>query len=190
MSGIVAQVTEQPEPQDDAAVADDPNQLDDIEYVSKSQLKRDSKALQALGKKIATFNDEQLASLQLDSKLHDAILLARKLGNKRGALKRHFQYIGKLLRSMDAEPIIDAVARIEQHDHASHQRFHQVERWRDRVVTEGESAINEFCAQHPETDRQRLRQLWRNHQRVAEHKQAAVARQIFQDLRVVLEKDE
>ena len=85
---------------------------DDEDWISKSQLKRDSKDLQNLGKKLASYKPDLLAKVPLDDKMLDAIALAHKLSNKRGALKRHFQFIGKVLRSIDVEPILTAVAAI------------------------------------------------------------------------------
>ena len=162
---------------------DQPSDEEDIEYVSKSQLKRDSKALQDLGKKLSTYNDEQLARIPLDHDLLDAIHLAHKLVHKRGALKRHFQFIGKLLRNTDAEPIIAAVTAIEEQDRINNQRFHRLEQWRDEILEHGDAAIQQLCAQHPELDRQHLRQLWRNHQRAPADKRPQVARQLFKELR-------
>lgn len=156
---------------------------DEQEWVSKSQLKRDSKALQDLGKKLAQLNADQLARVPLDTPLLDAIALAHRLANKRGAQKRHFQYIGKLLRSGDATPIIQAVADIEAEQNRSAQQFKSLEHWRDRLLSEGDAAIEDFCRQHPQADRQQLRQIYRNHEHAAEDKKSRFARMLFKALR-------
>ena len=156
----------------------------DIEHVSKSQLKRDSKALQDLGKKLCMLNADQLARIPLNNQLTDAIVLAHKLVNKRGALKRHYQYIGKLLRSIDAEPIIMAVQEIEAAQSGSVQAFKRLEQWRDRILQEGDTAIQDFCIEHEQADRQQLRQIFRNYKQARdERKQAHVARMLFRTLR-------
>ncbi len=161
---------------------------DEDDWVSKSQLKRDSKSLQSLGKTLATFSDDQLSKVPLEEKLLDAIELARRLSNKRGALKRHFQYFGKLLRSVDVDPILEAVAIIEDTDNASKLIFKQIEYWRDRILTEGDQAINECCEQYPYLQRQTLRQLWRNHKQVTkDEKKVVIARQLFKELRSTIE---
>lgn len=157
---------------------------ENVEWVSKSQLKRDSEALKALGKKLCALNAEQLAKVPLDEPLQDAITLAHKIANKRGALKRHYQFIGKLLRSMDVEPIQKAMDEIEQISQGNKQAFKMVEHWRDRILGEGDPAIHEFCQQHDKADRQKLRQLWRNHAQCKdENKQTVLARELFKELR-------
>ena len=161
------------------AEADD----DELEWISKSQLKRDSKALQDLGKKLSEYNAEQLGRVPLEPNLLEAIQLAQKLGNKRGALKRQFQFIGKLLRGIDAEPIIEAVEAIEAAQANSVQHFKSLERWRDRILLDGDSAINDYCGEHPSADRQKIRQLYRNHVQASEDKKTRFARMLFKELR-------
>lgn len=170
--------------QTEAPISESDIDEDDIEWVSKSQLKRDSKALQDLGKKLCAYNADQLAKVPLDDKLLDAIALAHKIANKRGALKRHFQFIGKLLRNIDVEPILQAVEAIEQADKLNKQHFKQLEYWRDRILELGDPAINEMCADKAQMDRQKLRQLWRNHnQAPTDEKKVKFARQLFKALR-------
>ena len=138
-------------------------EFDQIEYVSKSQLKRDSHALQDLGKRLAALPEEQLARIPLDDQLREAIELARRIQNKRSALKRHYQFIGKLLRARDPDPIKAALAEIDQQSQQSIQLHHRAERWRDRIIDEGGDAIDALLLELPTADRQKLRQLWRNH---------------------------
>jgi ribosome-associated protein len=160
------------------------DQETDEQWVSKSQLKRESHALQDLGKKLSQLNPEQLQQIPLNDQLLEAIKLAQKLGNKRGALKRHFQYIGKLLRSMDAQLIIDAVEKIEQNHRHSIQAFKNLEQWRERILQEGDEAIQMFCQQHTQADRQQLRQQWRNYQQAKDDAgRTRYSRQLFKTLR-------
>lgn len=168
--------------------ADDEDSLEDAyDEVSKSQLKRDSKDLQRLGKQLTAYSDEKLGKVPLGEKLLDAILLAQKLSNKRGALKRHFQYIGKILRSIDVEPILAAMAKIEDSDNSQKLLFKKMEYWRDRIISEGDPAINDCCEQTPSMDRQRLRQLSRNYKQAAsEDKKTRFARQIFKEIQACL----
>lgn len=89
-------------------------EFDEIEYVSKSQLKRESHALQDLGKKLVALPADQLSRIPLDDPLLEAISLAKRIQNKRSALKRHYQFLGKLLRARDTDPIYAALIEIEQ----------------------------------------------------------------------------
>ena len=157
---------------------------EDIE-VSKSQLKRESHALTDLGKKLCDLTPQQLARLPLSETLLDAIELAHRLVNKRGALKRHYQFIGKQLRSMETQPILDAVAQFEDAHKHSTQTFRTVERWRDRILTEGDTALQDYCATYAGADRQKLRQICRNFQQTLdEGKKTRFARALFKELRV------
>ncbi len=138
-------------------------EFDEIEYVSKSQLKRESHALQDLGKRLAALPADLLARIPLDDQLLEAIELAKRIQNKRSALKRHYQFLGKLLRARDPEPIIAALAEIDQESQQSIQRHHRAERWRDRIIDQGFDAIEALLEEVECADRQKLRQLWRNH---------------------------
>jgi ribosome-associated protein len=154
------------------------------DLVSKSQLKRDSLALQDLGKKLSTLNAEQLDTMPLNEKLRDAINLAQKISHKRGALKRHYQFIGKLLRSINTESIMQAVAEIEQSHNSTVQSFKALEHWRDQILENGDDVIQQYCEQHEQTDRQKLRQIWRNYQQAKdENKKTRFSRQLFRELR-------
>ena len=166
---------------------DDIGDDDDIEIVSKSQLKRESQAITRLGKKLTELSDTQLAEIPLDEPVREAIALAHKIQNKRSALKRHYLFLGKLLRARDTDLIIEAIERIEQTSQIEIQRHHQAERWRDRIIEQGFDAIESFVSSQPDADRQKLRQLWRNYsQAKSDSKKTQVSRQIYKDLKAVL----
>ena len=156
---------------------------DEIELVSKSQLKRESHDIQKLGKRLTNLNPEQLSTIPLDEPVLEAIALAHKIQNKRSALKRHFQYLAKLLRARDTESIITALAVIDQSSQAQIKRHHQAENWRDEIIANGSEAIESFIELQPNADRQKLRQLWRNHASVSsEIRQTQASRQIYQEI--------
>ena len=138
-------------------------EFDEIEYVSKSQLKRDSQAIQDLGKRLVALSAEQLARIPLDEPVREAIALAHRIQNKRSALKRHYQFLGKLLRARDTDAISAALAEIDNEGQQAIHRHHRAERWRDRIIDEGANAIEALIEEVAQADRQKLRQLWRNH---------------------------
>lgn len=76
---------------------------------SKSERKRRSADLQALGEALIDLPDSELDGLPLPESLRDAVLLARRI-TQHGGLYRQKQYIGKLMRRIDAEPILAAIA--------------------------------------------------------------------------------
>lgn len=127
---------------------------------SRSQVKRDAEALQKLGERLIKLPKKQLELVPLPDKLREAIEQARHI-SARSALKRQRQYVGRLMRNVDPEPIRSKLDELNNVDKLSKARFHLCERWRDRLITEGDSALAEFLAQHPQADRQHLRRLMR-----------------------------
>jgi len=131
---------------------------------------------------------EHLARIPLDEQLREAIDLAKRIQNKRSALKRHYQFIGKLLRARDPDPIIEALAELDQESQHSIQLHHRAERWRDRIVDEGNGAIDALLQELPDADRQKLRQLWRNHDKApSDAKRTQHARLIYQEIKKALD---
>ena len=161
-------------------VKNDP--FDEIELVSKSQLKRESHDIQKLGKRLTSLNPEQLSTIPLDEPVLEAIALAHKIQNKRSALKRHYQCRWKGLRARETESIITALAVIDQSSQAQIKRHHQAEHWRDEIITNGIEAIESFLDLQPNADRQKLRQLWRNLSGTkTETRRIQVSRLIYQE---------
>ncbi|MCG6887506.1 MAG: DUF615 domain-containing protein [Proteobacteria bacterium] len=128
---------------------------------SKSQLKREALALQALGESLVGLNKAALAKIPLPEALRNAVVEAQHI-RQRGALKRQLQFIGRLMRESTE---VDAIRQAyEQATHPLEQdveQHHRIEQWRDRLLTEGDAALGEWLAENPDTDRQHLRQLLR-----------------------------
>ncbi len=162
--------------------------INEAEITSKTQLKRESHAIKDLGKKLSSLSANQLARIPLDEVVLEAIALAHRIQNKRSALKRHYQFVGKLLRARDTDPIFAALNEMERESHQSIQRHHRAETWRDRIVAEGNDAINELIEQKPQADRQKLRQLWRNHcYASSDAKKAQHSRLIYKEVKKALD---
>jgi len=161
----------------------DQEQVELVERTNKTQEKHKLDDLMSLGKSIADLSKEQFESIQLSDSFRQAILEARRL-SKGGAIKRQFKYVGKLLREMPEEEV-DALSygldRQLNKDRAASARLHGLEQWRDRLVTEGDVALSDFLVEHPDADRQHLRQLQRKaKQELEREKPPAAARKIFQ----------
>src|SRR5690606_7448411 len=100
------------------------------------------------------------------------------------ARKRHIQFIGKLLRDQDLDAIHSLLEQIDSSSRQYNERFHALERWRDRLVEEGDAALEALVVQFPEADRQHLRGLIRHAQHeAARNKPPAAARKIFKYIR-------
>jgi ribosome-associated protein len=155
--------------------------LEEVELASKTQLKRESHDIQKLGKRLTTLSAAQLAKIPLDEPVLEAIALAQKIQNKRSALKRHYQFLGKLLRARDTDAISAALTDIEHSSHGQIKRHHQAEHWRDEIVSRGNEAIDSFLSLQASADRQKLRQLWRNHNTAkTDERKTQISRLIYQ----------
>ena len=163
-------------------------EFDENENVSKSQLKRDSHAILNLGKRLVALPAEHLGRIPLDEPVLEAIALAHRIQNKRSALKRHYQFLGKLLRARDTEAIVTALAEIDNESQHSIQKHHRAERWRDRIIDQGNDAIEALLAEVERADRQKLRQLWRNHQHAnSDAKRVQNARLLYKEIKQSLD---
>lgn len=151
---------------------------------SKSALKREMTALQELGERLVTLPDRQLGQIPIDDQqLLDAITLARRITTRSGR-RRQLQFIGKLMRHIDPEPIREALARLDGTHRDNNARFHRLETLRDDLIHRGDRALSAVLEIYPQADRQHLRQLLRQH--AAEEnagKPPAAARKIFRYLR-------
>jgi ribosome-associated protein len=133
---------------------------------SKSALKREAHEHQALGEALTTMSESALAAVPLTEALRDALAQWRHTRSHEGK-RRQMQYIGKLMRDADIEPIREAVAAAKlgrAHDSLT---LHQAELWRTELVA-SDDALTRWMAEHPQTDLQPLRALIRNARKDAE----------------------
>lgn len=161
---------------------------DDQTETSKSQRKRDMDELKKLGMELLEFSDDALRQLQLPETLLEAIRTGQRITSN-NARKRQMQYIGKLLKDIDAAPLHEAVDA-RNHQHATHTReFHLLEELRDKLVLEGDKALPAVLALFPRTDRQHLRKLIRQARKEQETRQPPRAsRLLFRYLRELQEE--
>jgi ribosome-associated protein len=159
-------------------IFDDQHSVD--ERPSKSSLKREMLALQALGKKLAELTPDTLKKMPLDENLLDAILQHQKIF-QREAGRRHLQLIGKLMREADIEAVKLAYESTQTASQETTRALHELEQWRSRLLDEGDSAVGEAMQAFPGIEAQHVRQLIRDARREAEQQKAPVAsRKLFQ----------
>lgn len=140
---------------------------DDDELVkSKSQIKREMQALRDLGKELVDLPVSVLKKIDLSEAVYEAVMLAQ--GLKREALRRQLQHIGKLLREEDEVAIRQALAQIAQPQRNEVRAFHEIERWRDKLISGDDQVINQLVEQFPTAERQQLRTLARNARKESE----------------------
>lgn len=130
------------------------------ERPSKTQRKREMHELFDLGKELVELSVAQLETLPLEERLHEEILICKGI-TKHGARKRQLKLISKLLRNADIEGIREGVEGFAAPKRQAVADFHRIERWRDRLIEEGEAVATEFIDRYPEVDRQMLHQLLR-----------------------------
>ena len=160
----------------------------DQDEISKSQRKRDLDELKKLGMELLEFSDDALRQLIPEEVLLEAFRTAKRITSN-NARKRQMQYIGKLLKNVDATPLREAVDE-RNHQHLTHTReFHKIELLRDKLILEGDSALPEVLALYPRTDRQHLRKLVRQARNEQDTKQPPRAsRLLFRYLRELQEE--
>lgn len=157
------------------------------EIISKSQLKREANAAQQLGQDLLTLSQADLDGMDLPESLLSALNEARRI-KKHGALKRQFQYIGKLMRKIDIDPIREEYLRLTNHYRQDVKEFHKLEQWRDRLLAEGDKALEELLNEAASADRQHLRQLMRQAAKETKHnKPPKSAREIFKYLKTLFD---
>ena len=86
--------------------------MEDDDFISKSERKRRMTALQRLGEELVELSPDQLARLALPEDLREAVLECRRL-TRHEAIRRQMQYIGKLMRDLDAAPIASQLAQMQ-----------------------------------------------------------------------------
>ncbi|QYN41755.1 ribosome biogenesis factor YjgA [Gilliamella sp. ESL0443] len=161
-------------------------QDDDIIYVSKSEIKRDAEALKKLGVELVNLSKNEIAKIPLDEDLLYAIELAQKI--KKEGYRRQIQYIGKLLRSRDIEPITLALDKLKNRHNQQVALFHRLEKLRDELIETGDA--ESIMGLYPSADRQQLRTLARLAKKeLSANKTPKTARQIFQYLKDLSETE-
>ena len=164
---------------------------------SKTDLKRESEALQQLGQELLNLRAGLLNPLELPDRLLEALKEYKRITNFEGG-RRQMQYIGKLMRQLDEEDVaaIRAALQVQREGSASEiALLHQAEHWRDRLLDAGrhDAALSEWLLQYPDTDIQQLRALVRQARKDAEAaakqpagaapRQARAYRELFQLLK-------
>lgn len=115
------------------------------EAPSRSAKKRESAALQKMGENLIKLKADARASLPLSADLLEALAFYDTLTDREAA-RRQRQYIGKLMRDVDAAAIMAALEKLESPHAHQMARFHNAERWREKLlaVQPDESSVDAF----------------------------------------------
>lgn len=145
-------------------------------------------ALQTLGEQLVELNGDQLARLDLPDELREAVDFAHRVTGHE-ARRRHMQYLGKLMRSVDADAIRVALERVTGESRAAVTLMHRAETWRDRLLDD-DDALTAFVTAHPDAEVQWLRAAIRTARRERELQQPPKqARELYRRLHRHLESE-
>jgi ribosome-associated protein len=127
--------------------------------ISKSQKKRDMLALQAVGAELVELSVDVIKRMELPDDLRVALLEAKAIPpSKHGGFKRQMQYIGRLMREVDSQPIIEQLAAQKAPSQRQTAQHHLAERWRERMLTDA-TAIGAFAREFEGADAAALEKL-------------------------------
>jgi ribosome-associated protein len=149
-------------------------------------MKREASSLQELGVKLSSLPDQEIKELDLPDNLFVALCDLKRLPSH-GAQVRQRQYIGKLMRNIDPEPVLAKLAEKKLRHDSEIRRFQNIERWRDRLLSDPAGAVPELVQEYPKTDRPALMRLLQKAERERqEQRSPAGARELFAFLRELL----
>ena len=136
------------------------------DLISKTDLKQKSNELQKLGEDLLDLRTDLMQQLlalgHLPDLLHEAVLSAKKITDFEGK-RRQMQYVGKLMRKLDASQVQAIRDALDvQHNGSAEETLalHMSEHWRDRLLKD-DQALADWLIAHPDTDSQQLRALIR-----------------------------
>ena len=154
----------------------------EAEFVSRTKKKQQVEELQKLGSALVALGPAQLDSLALPAPLLAAVRDAQRI-TSHGARRRQLQYIGKIMRKVDPEPVRAGLAALVGQSAIGRARQKRLEGWRERLIGD-DAALTAFAGEHPGADLQALRALIRNARKeIAESKPPRAQRELFRVLR-------
>tara|TARA_B110000211_G_scaffold61391_2_gene69365 strand:+ start:11602 stop:12111 length:510 start_codon:yes stop_codon:yes gene_type:complete len=139
------------------------NDEEDIEYVSKTELKREMQRFHALAEQLCSLPVASWEKIPGTETLHGALRESRRI-KKADARRRHFQFMGKILQDEEHEAIQHALDMLNPSSEAFGRRSGQLEQWRTRLIDDND-AMKSFLDEYPNVDRQQLRNMVRNAQK-------------------------
>lgn len=130
---------------------------------SRSARRREALDVLALAKQLVELPPSRVTKLDLPDEVRDEITNVRKI-TSHIARKRQLSYLAKLMRRHDEEAFATARASLANDREAGAREAaatHHLEALRERLLGEGNTALSELVAAHPDLDRQHLRALIR-----------------------------
>lgn len=155
------------------------------EKLSKTKRKEHMQDLQELGIILVKTSKEKLNKLDLPQNLLEAIELAQKITSN-GAIRRQYQYIGKLMRLVDEDEIRAKLDYLNGDSIKSTKIFHLSEKWRDELLA-NDAALDKFVNTYGGFDIGGLRSLLRQVRKEQQLNQNRNFTKLFRLIRSILE---
>ena len=156
---------------------------------SRTQQRVEALEVRSLAEKLVALPPAQLLRLPIPESLLPHIHETQRI-TSHIAHKRQLQYLAKQMRREDDEvlqAIHDALDEGGEMARREAAQLHQAERWRERLLDDGDAALAELLDEFPAADRQKLRQLVRNaHDERAKNKPPRAFRELFREVRALL----
>ncbi len=169
-------------PRSDSNPAPEPTDAEPWDRPSKTQRKKESHDLQQLGEDLVALPDDRLDGLPMNESLRDALRMYKVTRSHEGR-RRQMQYVGKLMRRNDPEPLREAVAALKLGTAKASLALHELEHWRAQMLA-SDDILTTWMKQHPDTDLQQLRSLVRAARKDAasapEQRNGRAYRELFQ----------
>lgn len=154
---------------------------DDENYISKSELKKEQRELQEFATQLCKLSKSQRLKLTASEELQDAFRLADKISNKPDALRRHLQFMAKVLKDEELDTLRLEYQRITSPNLENDAVMRKIEATRTSLIENGDDEINALIELAPTLDRQKLRQLVRQAKKeVASEKPGKNYKELFQ----------
>jgi len=131
--------------------------MEEDDFISKTRRKKQMSELQDVGAELVGLSAEQLAHFDLPESLREAVEEARRT-TRHEARRRQIQYIGRIMRDIDAGPIAEQLAALKAPSKRQTALFHVAERWRQEMLADPET-VARFVREFPEADSHRIREL-------------------------------
>ncbi len=155
---------------------------------TRGEKKRKATQLERLGESLVDLPPSKIARVPMPDDLRAAVVEAARIKSSRGGYRRQVQFIGRIMRTIDAQPIADALESMKSEDAPSSRTFRASELWRDRLITNGDKALEDLVKEAPLADRTKLRQLLRQAQKEkATSKPPHATRALFRELKALFD---
>ena len=156
---------------------------------SRSEQRRAALDVLALAQQLVALSAAQLAKLPIPEDLLPHIRDTQRIASH-VAHKRQLAFLAKQMRREDdatLDAIRDALDAGGEAGRRETALLHRVEGWRDRLLADGDLALADLLVEHPDADRQHLRQLVRNAiEERNRNKPPHAARELFRALRELM----